>query len=155
MPADVRNRFAVVAQEDQLDDAEKALKRGAREILSSPLSPQQIVGAAVRSFNSSSPGRDAKSGLQILGSPLKAYGENHFDIRVDPRHGAPVLEVVLLVRKFIRGWDEIGADRAGNIVLRLYCERGDVEPVLARLRFAMGTTANFNRPNLTVIRNAG
>ncbi len=154
LPVEVRGRFAVVTQADQIQDAEGALKRGAREVLSSPLSPQQIVGAGVRSFAAASPGRDPESGLLQLGSPLVVYGMPHSEIRVSPRNGTGPLEVVLLVRKFVRGWDEIGVDGAGNIVLRLYAEKADLAPILARLRFALGTVANFDRPGLTIIKNA-
>lgn len=154
LPREVRGRFAVVAQADQLGDAEGALKRGAREILASPLSPQQIVGAGVRSLGSTIPGRDPKTGLCRLGPPLKEYGPSHAQIRVTPRGEATALEVVLLVRKFVRGWDEIEADGAGNVVLRLYAEKADVESTLGRLRFALGTVANFDRPGLTLIRSA-
>ncbi|MGE0602003.1 MAG: hypothetical protein AB7J35_21765 [Dehalococcoidia bacterium] len=152
LPQEVRGRFAVVAHTDQLRDAAGALRHGAREILASPLSPQQIVGAGVRSFGSGSPGRDPGTGLMRLGSPLKLYGLSHSDVKVTPRNSVDPLEVVLLVRKFVRGWDEIGIDGGGNVVLRLYAERRDVELILGRLRFAIGTVANFDRPGLKVVR---
>ncbi|MGE3077360.1 MAG: hypothetical protein AB7N24_22205 [Dehalococcoidia bacterium] len=152
LPGEVRGRFAVVAQADQLQDAAGALKHGAREILASPLSPQQIVGAGVRSFGLVSPGRDPRTGLMRLGPPLNLYGLSHSEVKVFPRNSIDPLEVVLLVRKFVRGWDEIGIDNGGNIVLRVYAERKDLAPILGRLRFAMGTVANFDRPGLMVVR---
>lgn len=140
-----RHRIAVVAEADQLADAREALKLGAGEILASPLSPQQVVFAANRGLTPRSDRRDGKTGLFILPPPAPDYGRSCYAVQLHPRGDHSALEVALMARRFIRGYDEVGADGNGRLCLRIYCGDEEIQGIEERLQVLMGRMCTLQR----------
>lgn len=133
-----RHRVVVVAHSDQLADARLALQAGAGELLASPISPQQIVGAAVRMRRRRRPLKDAATGLPILTEPLTAFGPSCLSYTIHGRDATQVMEVALLARRFVRGYDEVGSDGHGGIRIFAYAEPTYRARIAARLEALLG-----------------
>lgn len=122
-----RHRIAVVALSDQLEDAMAALKLGAGELLASPLSPQQIVGAAVRLAGQRRM-KDPATGLPILGAAAPEFGRSCISYTVEARDPAQwldpmlLMEFALVARRFLRGYDEVGSDGNGSLQLNVFAD---------------------------------
>jgi hypothetical protein len=133
-----RSRVALVTQPDQLADAAAALQLGAREMLASPVSPQQLVGAFVRAGRPNANRRDADTGLVILGAPAPGLGLSCVAFSVRARNPMHVLELALSARRFLRGYDEVGSDGRGGLAIHVYCDLEFKPQITARLRLLMG-----------------
>lgn len=137
LPLSARSRLVIVTQPDQLEDAGAALKLGASEILASPLSPQQVIGAFVRSGRQFT-GRDPQSGLPIIGQPVSAYGLGCIRFTVAVRQPSQLLELALLTRRFLRGYDEVGSNGQGGLTINIYCDTAYQSRVAERLSLWLG-----------------
>lgn len=133
-PAD-RRRVVLVTGPDGSDEAQKALLRGAGDFLVRPISPQQIAGAFQRVLARPQAARHHSHGLPVLPpNPRSDWGQpaQVFDVYVPP--GIDVMSTALLLRRFLRGYDDIGCDGGDSLRLYVYCPGAAVERVLTRLR---------------------
>ncbi|MCK9517830.1 MAG: hypothetical protein M0R74_02205 [Dehalococcoidia bacterium] len=130
LPRELRRHVIVVARFDCLADAVEALRLGAGDLLASPLSPQQVVGALERVAQPDGP-RDHATGLPVLVETDAPF------LRFHTVPGVSVIETALLVRRFVRGYDEVGLNEAGEVVARLRCPAGHLPAAAARLRVVL------------------
>lgn len=130
LPAALRARTVGVAKIDTLADAEAIVALGVPEILASPLSPHQVIGAIER---------------KLQGGPLPPtrLGMPRHAIRVSVARGAE-LRNLLALRRLIRGFDQVVLDANGGLELTLYCPDLYLESLLRRLQKLLGTGARFS-----------
>lgn len=133
-----RHRYAILCRPDQIADAQGALLLGAGELLSSPLSPQQVVGAAIRCSRPGPAPHDSISGLPLLDD--SEAPSSFTDIFAAPKPGEHPIEAALLLRKFLRGWDEVGGDGRGGVRARLAAGPEEAARVVERLGWVLGST---------------
>lgn len=132
-----RTRTVLVGRLDCLDDVRECLRLGVSELLASPLSPQQVEGAFHRVSHEAAPAIDPVLGLPLLrdGQPRFGLPAQHFRV-AGP--GDDALALALILRRFVRGYDRIGGDGEGGVVLCVYCEDEHVPAVLRRLKTVLG-----------------
>ncbi len=137
----LRARVAVVGRADCMEDSVAALRLGAGELLASPLSPQQIVGFMERASRPPSPNpqRGKLLGLPILREPVArpTLIPDHL-IAVRPANGEDLPRAALMLRRFLRGYDEIGEDGAGGLLALVSCSAEDIGSVVDRLTHVFG-----------------
>lgn len=117
------------------------MRAGAADILASPLSPQQISGAFDRVYDAAMPrDRDTATGLRI-------FRREHFGPRYDlpcfpvtlalrPKDDVPAL--ILLLRRFLRGYDRLGIDQEGRLIALLYVAPENAATVVNRMSKVLG-----------------
>ncbi len=130
-----RRRIVLVSGPDGAEETERALLRGAGDFLASPLSPQQVAGAFQRVLARPLTQRHPTNGLPVLSSqPRSDWGQpaQVFEIYLPP--GFDAMPTALLLRRFLRGYDDIGSDGGDGLRVFVYCPDAAVERVLARLR---------------------
>ncbi len=144
----LRARVAIIGRADCMEDARAALRLGALELLSSPLTPQQIVGAMERLTRPSpvNPARGNRTGLPLLGDPVTRDGvtQEHL-LAVRPAPGEEPGRAAFMLRRFLRGYDQIGEDGEGNLQALVSCPAEDVDAVLDRLHTVFGEKARVTR----------
>lgn len=134
-----RRRTVLVCRPDGLDDAHQALKMGAADLLASPLSPQQVAAAIDRIGLPVRPtARDAATGLPVYGKPISLYGHGGSVIQVQPPRHDDARLVALLLRRYIRGYDLVGADGNGAIQAVVFCPPEHVDTVADRIHRIVG-----------------
>lgn len=134
-----KSRTVVVARTDALEDMANALAMGAAEFATSPLTPHQVAAA----FDRIQDGHDAertpgKAGLPIyarLPANLPHPGQV---IEVSVPASEDIREMAWLLRRFLRGYDRVGASEAGGLEATVYCPDAAVPRVLERLRTLLG-----------------
>lgn len=134
----LRHRVAIVAHSDQLEDAKAALQAGAGELLASPLSPQQVVGALVRTEHSKPARKDSATGLSILEKPRTVFGRSCLAYTIQSKQPAQLLEIALVARRFLRGYDELGSDGRGGLRVHAYAEPVYQRRIAERLGSLLG-----------------
>lgn len=138
-----RLRACVVARFETLGDAREALALGAAEMLVSPLSPQQLGGAAHRA-------RERLTGAKVVrngdGLPTLQPGPDRpgrpgqlLSITT-PRHAT--METMWLLRRFLRGDDRVGFGQREGLVAQVFCPDDHVEAVRGRLIHLLGERAS-------------
>lgn len=145
LPALARARMVVVARPDSLGDAAEALRRGAGDLLASPLSPQQIAGAMERVLSGVGSERGEAAGLPIYRAPVARPGVACHSVLLRPAAGDDARAVALLARRFLRGYDRIGEDGKGALVALIYCNEPDLTGVLRRMRLLLGERCTLQR----------
>jgi hypothetical protein len=82
-------------------------------------------------------GRDAATGLPAYEfSPRFGLASHEVTICTPPE--ADVLGVVLVLRRFLRGYDRIRVGRPDEVVAQVYCEPGEVAAVARRIGLILG-----------------
>lgn len=137
----VRARTVITARPDCMVDALAAMEAGARDILASPLSPQQVSGALDRVFDPSLPTeRDSMTGLPIFRK--EHFGPRYnlpcFSVSLILRPGDDVPSLILLLRRFLRGYDRIGVDERGRLMALVYVPLEHADGVLGRMGKVLG-----------------
>jgi hypothetical protein len=130
LPREVRRHIVVVARLESVADAAEAMRLGAGDLLASPLSPQQVAGALDRIARPESP-RDPATGLPVL-----AKGAVPF-LRFVPVSPGDLAETALLVRRFVRGYDDVGLNEMREVVARLRCPIEHLPAAATRLRLVL------------------
>lgn len=150
----VRRRIAVVALMDHLADAAEALQAGASELLATPLSPQQVVGAFARVNAPVRPPKDTSTGLPILTGAAHAVGGSCLAFSVATKTTRQLLESALLARRALRGYDAVGTDGNGNLLMYVYAEAVNQERIRSRLKLVFGKGADVLSPPVASARAA-
>ena len=126
------------------------MRLGAGDLLVAPLSPQQVTGAFDRIGNPGSASRDPATGLRLLGGPTDSrFGYAGNAIRVRPAHLEELLPTVLLLRRYLRGYDSVGLDGNGGAVGVVYCPVDHVQAVMKRMPLFLG-----DKGKIEIIANA-
>ncbi|MCC7366243.1 MAG: hypothetical protein IT303_17940 [Dehalococcoidia bacterium] len=135
-----RARVFVVARQDTLSDAFEALRAGAAELLSSPLSPQQVSGALDRMGQPGLVSQRNRNGVPAYrvaaSNGISAHG---FAIR--PGERMPAASLLLLLRRFVRGYDLVGQWPDNRLQVVAFCDDARKGAVLERLKLAAGRSA--------------
>jgi len=137
----VRARTVITARHDCMVDALGAMHAGARDILASPISAQQVSGALDRVFDPALPGeRDANTGLPIFRTE---HLGPRYHLPCDPvslvlRPTDDVPSLILLLRRFLRGYDRVGVDAQGRLMALVYVAPQDAASVFTRLATVLG-----------------
>lgn len=129
LPAGLRARTVGVARLDTLADAEALVAMGVAEILASPLSPHQVIGAMERNLRGGA-------------APPARLGVPRHVIRVSVEQGTE-LRQLLQLRRLIRGFDHVVPGKNGTLELTLYCPGPYVEAVLRRFHRLLGAGVHF------------
>ena len=143
LPLPMRRRVVVVAHLDQVADAREALLAGASELLASPLSPQQVVGAFVRGDAWPQPEKDPQSGLPIYSKAKVNRDATYLQFSVPSESPRQLLELALLARRSVRGYDVVGTDGKGEICLWLMAESANAQRITERLALVFGKQLRF------------
>lgn len=131
-----RRRVVVVARPATLDDAAGALRAGAGDLLASPLSRQQVAGALDRISGDADWPRDPATGLpQYALEPRFGLPAHLLRIEVPP--GSTPLDTVLVLRRFLRGYDRVSA-RGDDIEVHVYCPGDHLGAVVRRVARLLG-----------------
>lgn len=131
-----RRRVVCVSGPDHAEETKRALLRGTGDFLASPLSPQQVAGAFQRVLARPLRQRHHSNGLPVLAAQPRAdWGQpaQVFEIYLPPGFFGAI-PAALLLRRFLRGYDDIGSDGGDGLRVFVYCPDAAAEPVLARLR---------------------
>ena len=141
LPPERRHQVAVVCAPGQEDDAAAALVQGAAETLAAPLSRQQVLGAIDRIDRDGAPRRDPRTGLPWY-PVVSRFGLPCYGLRVESP--ATAFETVLLLWRFLRGYDAVGGDGEGNALVLVYCDPDELDAVLRRFGRLLGESATVN-----------
>lgn len=131
-----RRRVVCVSGPDHAEETKQALLRGAGDFLASPISPQQVAGAFQRVLARPPLHRHPSSGLPVFAAQPRAdWGQpaQAFEIYLPPGL-FDAMPTALLLRRFLRGYDDIGSDGGDGLRVFVYCPDAAAERVLARLR---------------------
>ena len=139
LPVTERVRVIVVASADHLADAGEALRLGAADLLAAPLSRQQITGAFDRLADPFAvSGRDETTGLSTYWMRPR-FGLTCHLVEVTPPAGERSLDVFLVLRRFLRGYDRIGIASDGSLPALVYCSDERLDGVVRRMRILLGS----------------
>lgn len=134
-----RRRTVVVARIDALEDMANALALGAAEFATSPLTPQQVAAACDRIEAGLDDERDAgKAGLPIYARLPGNVPHPGQVIGVSVPASEDIREMAWLLRRFLRGYDRVGAREGGGLEITVYCPDDSIPRVLERLRTLLG-----------------
>lgn len=144
LPSAFRRVSVVVGRPDSLDDLAEALRAGAGDFLSWPLSPQQVAGAIDRAHQSG-PGeaRDAETGLAVITDGLSIHKRPAQRLTATLPADMDLLEGALLARRFLRGYDRVGLSTSGDLSFAIPCEREHLAGVMERLEVVLGEGARM------------
>lgn len=138
---ELRSRVAIVASPEHTDDVGAALALGAAEVLASPLSRQQVLGAIARIAAGPEALRDEHTALPRY--PVRShFGLPCYGLRIEADEN--VLETVLVLRRFLRGYDAVGGDGEGHALALVYCDGDELDSVLRRLGRLLGEKTTVN-----------
>lgn len=142
LPENLRASVAVIGRPDCMEDAIDALKLGAGDLLASPLSPQQVVGAMERlSETGALRERTKATGLPIYRADDRTGG-NLLTVKLGT--GDELSLAALTLRRFLRGYDRVGEDGTGNLAALVYCPPEDMPAVVGRIEVVMGERAKVS-----------
>ena len=141
LPEARRAQVAVVGGPGVEGDVAAALALGAGEVLSSPLSCQQVLGAVDRLAGGGAAGRDGATGLPVYAVEAR-FGLSCYGLRIESRE--PVLETAFALRRFLRGYDAVGGDGSGHALALVYCAPDELDAVLRRFGRLLGEGATVN-----------
>ncbi|MBI2767260.1 MAG: hypothetical protein HYX53_15290 [Chloroflexi bacterium] len=134
--------FPVIAVAHAADvvPAIHALHAGASDLLASPLSRQQVAGAFDRLSDASSIiARDAATGLPAYRlAPRFGLACHELAVRTPP--AADELAGLLVMRRFLRGYDRIRAGRPGEFIAQVYCDPAEIGAVARRVGRILGSS---------------
>jgi len=136
LPPEARSRVVVVTGFHTLSDTVRALWMGAGDWLVSPLSLHQVAASVERVLRAEGrPSRCRMTGLPVLSRSWTADPPvpRHM-LRIEVQDGHDGMEVAWLLRRFTRGYDRVGVNDLGQLVLEVACPPADVTAVIARLR---------------------
>ncbi|MCC6388538.1 MAG: hypothetical protein IT302_14280 [Dehalococcoidia bacterium] len=152
LPEARRAQVAVVGGPGLEGDVAAALALGAGEVLSSPLSCQQVLGAAGRLAAGGAGQRDAATGLPVYAVEAR-FGLSCYGLRIESRE--PVLETAFALRRFLRGYDAVGGDGNGHALALVYCTPDELDAVLRRVGRLLGEGATVNITGFAEAPEAG
>lgn len=135
--ASLASRTIVVSRQDGVENAMKCLRVGARDLLASPLTPNQVASAFEREHRGTNVERH-QSGLTFVdgGKSVGAHCQQGHLFRVQPS-GESMESAYLTLRRFLRAYDLVGVDSSGHLAVRLFCEAGQSQGVVARIQALM------------------
>lgn len=137
----LRPRVTVIARFDGAGNALAAMRAGAMEFLSSPLTPQQVAATIDRVSSAAYPAERGALGLPLYREPFAdGYGHPQV-ITIEPSRPELAANAALMLRRFIRGYDRVGEDAAGKLVAHVYCPPEHATAVRDRLRVLLADTA--------------
>jgi hypothetical protein len=135
---EILERTVVVASEGRAEAALEFMRAGARDLLVSPLSRQQVMGALDRLADPDAfAGRDAATGLPSY-RPEPRFGLPCHLLAVEPPDETDPLDIFLTLRRFLRGYDRVGLDGDSLVPLIVYCPDDDLARVLERIQGVLG-----------------
>jgi hypothetical protein len=138
-----RANVLLVTRMDSIADAGNALQLGAGDFATSPLSFEQIAGSLDRFQDANRiEKRDPKTGLPIYRRGAGRLGFPGHVVRIVPPSGEDIRALAWLLRRFLRGYDRIGASADGGLEVVVYCPDTAIRRVLARLRSLIGDYAS-------------
>lgn len=138
LPITERVRVVVVASPEHVQDAADALRYGAADLLAAPLSRQQITGAFDRLADPLAvKSRDEATGLPVYWLRPR-FGLPAHLVEVRPPHGADGLDVFLVLRRFLRGYDRIGMATDGSLPVIIYCSDEHIDGIVRRMELLLG-----------------
>lgn len=142
LPNAFRRVSVVVGRPDSLDDLAEALRAGAGDFLSWPLSPQQVAGAIDRAHQAG-PGeaRDSETGLAVIADGLSIHKRPAHRLTATLPGGMDLLEGALLARRFLRGYDRVGLSASGDLAFAIPCELEHLPRVMERIELVLGEGA--------------
>jgi len=138
VPESARRRCVIVARPDCVQGAMAAMSLGAGDLLVSPLSPQQVTGSFDRLGDASRLSRDGETGLPILTETAPKFGQPGHLIRVQPATNADLMPTVMLLRRYLLGYDRVGVDGKGGAVAVVYCPAEHLSAVVQRMPVFLG-----------------
>ena len=143
-PAGAR-RTVVLGRIDAMSDICTALGEGAGDFVISPLTPDQVAGAFERiSQEDRTEGHDELTGLPIYRRVPGAYGQPCQVIAVTVGPSDDLRQTAWLLRRFLRGYDRVGASVDRGLEAHVYCPDEALRRVLERLRTLLGTHAKVS-----------
>lgn len=120
VPPHARRSVILVARGDATGDAEAGLALGAGDLLASPLSPHQVVGAVER----------IRAGGSAASTRL---GVPRHLLRIQPATSSDTMAVYLALRRFLRGFDHLEFEAGGTLLVSVYCPAGELPAVTRRV----------------------
>ena len=137
-------RTVVVGKIDAIRDVGSALAAGAADFLASPLSPHQVAGAFERLAQPDRlEGRNAETGLPIYRRTPGVYADPCHVVNVTTPPSEDQRTVAWLLRRFLRGYDRVGASADTGLEAFIYCPDASLPRVLERLRTLLGAHAKI------------
>jgi len=133
-----RVRTVIVTEAAQLRDAVWALRAGAGDLLVAPVSRQQVLGMLDRLNDQFAvSGRDERTGLPAY-YVRPRFGLPCHLVVVQPPPNVDPMDAVILLRRFLRGYDRIGVTSSGDVPVNIYCGDEHIEGVTRRIRTLFG-----------------
>lgn len=144
LPAPARARMVVVSRLDSVSDMAGALRKGAGDFLTSPLTTRQIVGACGRIEERAGTGAllPHDSGLTILRPSNQSAGRAHQVLQVGLPDSSCMLEAAWLLRRFLRGSDRVGVDEKGTLLADVCCPDELTDEVVRRMMYILGAAGD-------------
>ncbi len=133
-------RAIVLAPLSAHADLAAALDVGASDWLTIPLTPQQLTAALVR--GRTGPGVPATWDPAFCLPVVHGGTTERPVLRIAPRSGQVRFDVAWAVKRFCRGYDEIGC-AGDHILMTLKAPRADAPRVAARLQALLGDRCTF------------
>ena len=131
-------RTVVVTSIGNIEMALGLMRRGASDLLVSPLSRQQIIGALDRlSDPEAFAGRDAETGLPSY-RPEPRFGLPCHLVAIEAPEEVRGLDAFLVLRRFLRGYDRIGLDSGSLLPVSVFCPAEHLPRVMGRMQGVLG-----------------
>ena len=136
-PTESLREVIVIARTDTLPQACQAMANGVTDVLASPVSPQQIVGAIARMRTAPMFARHPECGLRIYPGPVPKFGMPAILLKM-PGAESDLPSNYLRLRRFLRGYDGIGVDEAGTLVANVLAPASRAQAIVDRLSLIIG-----------------
>lgn len=139
LPPEALARTAVAVPFTGLRELFVALRAGVGDFLAEPISGHQVEGAFRRITEAGGrTGPRHPSGLQLMRKDAIAPGGGYHTVVIGAADLRQRLRVAWLLRRFTRGYDEVGCGIDGNIILRIACADAALMAVISRLETLLG-----------------
>lgn len=136
--------MVVISPPNETTAAVGLMLAGASDLLVSPLSRPQVIGALDRlSDPDAFAGRDPETGLPSY-RPEPRFGLPCHLVGIEPPEDVAGLDVYVTLRRFLRGYDRVGLDSGTLVPVVIYCPEANVERVIGRMKAVLGEGYDFS-----------
>ena len=138
-PSELLGDIVAVARTDSLPAAWASQHAGVADVLASPLSPQQIVGAIGRLSTLRGAERHPEIGLRVYRAASPDFGMPAMLLRIASGK-TDVVQSYFRLRRFLRGYDGLGVTPEGELAANVLAPALHADAILDRVKLIVGET---------------